>query len=56
MPIVSAHGEPSQYCHLSELYNKVRQMLLLGLHIKGGDLIDGNAEKLSKSLWPGSVM
>ena len=28
VPFVSAHGEPSQYCHLSELHNKVAQMVL----------------------------
>ena len=29
VPFVFAHREPSQYCHLSELHNKVRRLLLL---------------------------
>ena len=29
VPFVSAHREPSQYRHLSELHNKVSQVLLL---------------------------
>ena len=28
VPFISAHREPSQYCHLSELHNKVAQMVL----------------------------